>query len=204
MAYTYYVYCHTNKINGMKYIGYTHLDFVHRWGKDGRRYSKHTIFWNDIKKYGWDNFIHEILAYSIRSKKKADEIERQYIKEMNTLYPNGYNIEDGGIHGSTNPQSDRSIYSEKQTRPLKGWHHSEETRIKMSESYDRTKHAKNPAHSKPVMQYTKDGEFVAEYYGASEASRQTGCSVSTICKMCKDTTGRYKSVGGYVWKYKSL
>lgn len=51
----------------------------------------------------------------------------------------------------------------------------------------------------PVIQYTKSGEFVAEYYGQLEAKRITGISNSNIGMCCK---GKYKTAGGYVWKFK--
>lgn len=53
--------------------------------------------------------------------------------------------------------------------------------------------------SKPVVQYTLDNQFVAEYPSAAEAERQTGILRSSICYCLK---GRYKSAGGYIWKYK--
>lgn len=53
--------------------------------------------------------------------------------------------------------------------------------------------------SKPVIQYTKDNKFVAEYISIIEASRQTKIPDSNITSCCKH---RYKSAGGYIWKYK--
>lgn len=194
--YRYCIYCHTNKVTGMKYVGCTRLNPLHRWGKNGTGYDTNNLFGKDIQKYGWDNFTHEILEYGIIGRKNADEAERKYIKLLNAIYPNGYNSEDGGIHGSVNPQET------KEKRPRKGWHHSEETKKKMSEAQKKcNKPSKYPSRSKPIDMLAKDGKFIRTFYGASEASREMGISLSTICKMCKDTKGRYKSVGGYIWKY---
>lgn len=53
--------------------------------------------------------------------------------------------------------------------------------------------------SKPVLQYTLDMVFVAEYPSQQEASRQTGiCNVS-ISSCC---LGKQKSAGGFIWRYK--
>lgn len=53
--------------------------------------------------------------------------------------------------------------------------------------------------SKPVLQYTLDGEFVAEYPSGAEAQRQTGFAKGNISHCCRgDCTYAY----GYVWKYK--
>lgn len=57
--------------------------------------------------------------------------------------------------------------------------------------------------SKPVLQYTKSGEFVKEYPSAAEAHRQTGVYMVNICTCCRGNS-KYKSAGGYVWKYKEV
>ena len=56
----------------------------------------------------------------------------------------------------------------------------------------------NPS-KKPILQFSKYGEFIAEYNSVMEAERQTGCNHGHICKCCK---GKQKSCGGYIWKYK--
>lgn len=63
--------------------------------------------------------------------------------------------------------------------------------------------------SKPVLQYTFNGEFVAEYPSLMEAYRQTGISFANISCCCrgkkrKDKRGYYtpKTAGGFIWKYK--
>ena len=53
--------------------------------------------------------------------------------------------------------------------------------------------------SKPVLQFTKDGVFIAEYQSVSEAYRQTGIAVQHISSCC---LGKLKSAGGFDWKYK--
>lgn len=53
--------------------------------------------------------------------------------------------------------------------------------------------------SKPVLQFTKDGELINEYYSVREASRQTGIFSGSICNCCN---GKSKSAGNYTWKYK--
>lgn len=54
---------------------------------------------------------------------------------------------------------------------------------------------------KAVLQFTKQGELVAEYISASEASRKTGISQGHISSCCLGRKGR-RSIGGYIWKYK--
>ena len=199
----YCIYCHTNKENGMKYVGCTGINPVNRWGLNGCGYDKNTAFGKAISEFGWDSFSHEILEYGILGVDEAYKKECEYIRKLNAVYPNGYNTEDGGIHGSVNPTSIYSVRRER--RPKTGWHHSEETKEKMSSSQKRfreTHTIRNPRIAKPVDMFSKDGDYLRSFSGASEASRETGIAISTICKACKDTTGRNKTAGGYVWKYR--
>lgn len=53
--------------------------------------------------------------------------------------------------------------------------------------------------SKPVIQMALDGSFVAEYYGATKASQETGIRRTTISSVLN---GRGRTAGGYLWQYK--
>ena len=50
----------------------------------------------------------------------------------------------------------------------------------------------------PIIQLTKSGEFINEWPSAHEAEHQLGIPQSNICHCLK---GRYKSAGGFVWRY---
>lgn len=52
---------------------------------------------------------------------------------------------------------------------------------------------------KPVIQYTIDKVLVTEYPSIKEASIKTGICAANICNVLK---GKYKTAGGYMWKYK--
>ena len=75
--------------------------------------------------------------------------------------------------------------------PNFGKHHSEESKKKISESKG----------VNGIIQYSKDGKFIAEYPSIMEAERQTGCNNSHIGSCCK---GKRKSAGGFIWKYKEI
>lgn len=51
--------------------------------------------------------------------------------------------------------------------------------------------------SKKVQQFSLDGKLIAEYNSATDAIEKTG--ITSIHSACR---GRYKSSGGYIWKYK--
>lgn len=56
----------------------------------------------------------------------------------------------------------------------------------------------NVKKSKPIIQYTKNGQFMNEYPSIMEAVRQTGYGLSNICNCCK---GKIKTAYGSIWKY---
>lgn len=95
----YVVYCHTNKINGKRYIGITSRKPEYRW-RNGEGYSHNQHFYASIQKYGWHNFTHEILYFGLK-KEDAWKIEKRLIAEYDTTNEQkGYNIGTGGEHGA--------------------------------------------------------------------------------------------------------
>lgn len=54
---------------------------------------------------------------------------------------------------------------------------------------------------KAVLQFTKDGQFIARYDSGKDASRATGANHSHILECCNGK--RYKTVNGFVWKFES-
>ena len=52
----------------------------------------------------------------------------------------------------------------------------------------------------PILQFSKDGEFIKEWQSAKEAQRQLGIFQSNICDCCK---GKRKTAGGFMWRYKN-
>ena len=52
--------------------------------------------------------------------------------------------------------------------------------------------------SKPVGQYTRDGELVKIWPSTMEVQRQTGFNQGHICKAAN---GKFKQVYGFIWKY---
>lgn len=86
------VYEHVNLFNNKRYIGITSQIPEVRWQR-GSGYRENTIFFRAIKKYGWDNFEHNIL-YEGLSNREALEIESTLIKKYKSLGVS-YNISDG-------------------------------------------------------------------------------------------------------------
>ena len=91
----FYVYILTNNLDGKKYVGLTSQKPEKRWNH-GNGYRQTTHIGRAIKKYGWNNFTHEVL-YENLSSEDAQKIEVELIKKYNTLNPKyGYNMQPGG------------------------------------------------------------------------------------------------------------
>ena len=54
----------------------------------------------------------------------------------------------------------------------------------------------------PVVQFDKNGNFVAKYESASAAERETGVRQSNISKCCLHRPW-FKSAGGYLWEFEN-
>jgi group I intron endonuclease len=108
------IYLIKNKINGKCYIGqalcFTGLNNA-KWGTFGRWKSHlrealktnqdHCVALNNaIRKYGENNF--EVSTLIKCHKDELDEHEIKYVKEYNSIQPNGYNIKAGGYSSKNN------------------------------------------------------------------------------------------------------
>ena len=69
---------------------------------------------------------------------------------------------------------------------------------KYNNSYGTARERMSEKLSKPVLQYTLDGQFVKEYPSAREAERN-GYYQSSVSKCC---LGKQKFHKGFIWKYK--
>lgn len=130
----YCVYMHTNKVNGKRYIGQTCMSTKQRWGVDGCNYKKSTYFYNAIQKYGWDNFLHEVLFDNLTlDEANAKEIELiEFYQTMNDDF--GYNLRSGGSGGEFAERT-KKLMSEIRQGEKNCWYgkkHTEETKRRMS------------------------------------------------------------------------
>ena len=111
----YVVYKHTSP-SGKVYIGITGRENVNLRWCNGLGYSGNRYFIAAIKKYGWNNFNHEILKSGLTFDEACD-FEIKFIAEYKANNPKyGYNISSGGYCGNS------------------GTHHSEESKRKISAS----------------------------------------------------------------------
>ena len=156
-----------------------------RWN-NGNGYKKNSKMWSDIKKSDWNTDWKHSIIRQFEDKQEALKYEAFMIAMLGTVR-NGYNT---STYGGTS------------------YKRTDETKKKISESKIgitfSEEHKKKISQSKGVngiLQFSKNGELIAEYSSITEASRQTGFYQSNICECCK---GKRKSTGGYIWKYKEI
>ena len=173
------VYIHTNKTNGKMYVGQTCQTPELRW-KNGRGYKSSPHFYSAIKKYGWDNFEHEIIASGL-TQQEANNFEELLISKLDTTTPSlGYNIALGGKNAPKSEEAKRKMSEAKNGKPQ-----SEGLRL---------------SNLKQVSQYTKQGEFVKHYSSIKEAAEATG--------ICRAGIGRSANggccAGGFTWVFEEV
>jgi group I intron endonuclease len=104
------IYKITNISNGKIYVGQAVSHILNHkryrpYGHEGRfrchiseafssKKNQSHYLNNAIRKYGVDDFVVELIECCEID--KSDEREIHYIKEFNSLYPNGYNLKNGG------------------------------------------------------------------------------------------------------------
>jgi group I intron endonuclease len=135
------IYLIKNKINNKCYIGQTIRTLEKRWKEHSNSNSNGSVINNAILKYLPENFDVSVLIETDND--KLDDLEVKFIKEYNSLYPNGYNIQTGG-----NLNKKHCNESREKMRLLKlgdknhnfGKPRDDETKKKISESKSGNKH----------------------------------------------------------------
>ena len=160
------VYKHTNKINGKSYIGITKRTIEQRV-HDGYAGSRH--FDNAISKYGWENFETTILEENLTCDEACSK-EKYYIEKYDSIN-NGYNLEEGGIYGTINP----------------------ETRKLMSERMIGNTYSKNQVYSEEAKKHVSEGlrKFYSDPVKSAEARRKL--SEANKGKVVSEETRRKRS-----------
>ena len=136
-----YIYLITDTTNGMKYTGKHHY---HIEGQlDPNYHGSGTIIKNIYKKR--PETLKEEYIKTCYSEEEMNSDEQYYIKLFKTLWPNGYNLTEGG-EGCVASEETRKKISEAlkgMKHPMFGKHHSEESKKKISDA-----HKGKPGHNK--------------------------------------------------------
>lgn len=198
----YCVYMHRNKINNKVYIGQTGTAVKDRW-QNGKGYKGCTLFERAIEKYGWDNFEHIILEDNL-TREEVGISERKFIALYDSTNPEkGYNISTGGESGHVGVKmSDEVRKQMSETR--KGVQFSQEHKDRISNALkgrtisEKQKQQIRENNSVPIVQLSKQGDFIREYGSSEEASRITGIDAGNILTSAH-SLNYSRSAGGFLW-----
>ena len=129
------IYILENKINKKCYVGQTIQDFKDRLlahKSEARLNRRKNLIGNAIRKYGIENF--NITTMTCKEE-HLDWMEVEWIKELNSLAPNGYNLDTGGNKNKHASDETREKISKSKlgNHVNKGIPKSEEHKKKLSE-----------------------------------------------------------------------
>ena len=140
-----YIYLITDTTNGMKYTG------KHHYNKEGEldpNYHGSGVIIKNIYKKRPETLKEEYIKTCYSEEEMCSD-EQYYIKFFDTLWPNGYNLTEGGDGLIPCEETRKKLSSSLkgllsgEKHPMFGKHHSEETRRKIS-----TANKGKPAHNK--------------------------------------------------------
>lgn len=198
----YKVYKHTlpvsvsGKKNDMVYIGITCKKNIKQRWLNGRGYDYNLHFSNTIKKYGWDNLLHEVLFDGL-TKEEAEQKEIELIAFYDSTNPKkGYNLSLGGNSSGKHSETTKQLISQKN----KGKIRDEEFKKRLSEVH------KGKPKSEEFCQNLSDIHSIAVicietkeiYKSATFAGKELGIDNSTISKCCR---GDNNEAGGFHWMF---
>lgn len=205
------IYRLTNKVNGKMYHGQTTIENINdRWTKYKNLNCKgQPKIYRALKKYGWDNFIAEVIDTTPQNQPQLDELEIFYIAKFDSMN-NGYNCDPGGRGGKKSEETKNRLsknlsgqgnpmFGRKQSDETKrkialtkiGKKSSEETKLKMSEAHmgkklsDETK--RKISESKSGSKHHNFNKHISNEIRQKMSTSHTGkiMSEETRNKMCK-------------------
>lgn len=198
----YTVYKHTCP-NGKVYIGQTKQPIKKRWG-GGSNYKHNIHFYRAIKKYGWDNIVHEILDENLDFK-EANEKEVYYIKLLNSYDCNfGYNITLGGDGTKGKKLTDdrkKAIGDFFRGKKLSDDHRKKMSIARTDNNKIKGRTGSKCKLSKKIKQIDKDTlEVLKIWDSVRDVQRDLGLCSGSISKICNKKVKCY-TCGGYRWEY---
>jgi group I intron endonuclease len=215
------IYEFVNNINGKNYIGQS-VDYKKRIRDHKFNYNKgikNTLFYNALKKYGWENFSINIIEDC--SDELLNEKEIYWIKEKKSLFPTGYNILEGGNQARHTDISKQKLsegrkgmkFSESHIENLRkshlGYVMPEEQKKKISESNKgkivseemKIKLKYSQPHRREVGRFDIGGNLLVKYESIMDASIDLNCSPGNISECCNGKRKMNRVLKGDILKF---
>ncbi|MEH2148596.1 GIY-YIG nuclease family protein [Nostoc sp.] len=192
------IYLITNLIDGKQYVGLTTTSLDERWGRHLEQVLRKnaSLLHKAIASFGKGNFTIEAID-SASSPKELRAKEREWIKKLNTLTPNGYNVTNGGeIGGSpgkpTRLPGDPILYSSVKAA-AEALAEREGINVEAAEKRIYTGRINvNKPHGLSKTRIYKRWDFLV--HGATNPKSRDYAG-STICERWKDFTNFYEDMG---------
>lgn len=226
----YFIYAITNDVNDKVYVGASKdpkLRFYqHRRDSKLLTEGEQNIFHLSMHEIGVEHFSLQILE-TVKGQQSRDSEEKRYIKLLNSIWPNGYNLQSGGRNGTIQRFTDPSSHYTNVCEALKKSEVSNSISEGQRESWNfirkqkwsttlhdlwrdnnyRKKHHCTPLQpilqldplSHKVIQEFSDCYEVKEYLLSNKLSKssEVGVAIQKICSK-HDLDKHY----GYCWKFK--
>jgi group I intron endonuclease len=185
------IYKITNLINGMSYVGQS-VDISKRWNahKHEGRQNHNAYLHRAIHKHGIENFLFEVVEEC--NLDNLDVLEKKYIALLDSVAPNGYNMDLGGcIRKEMGPETreKRRLASAGSRNSNFGKHKSEAFKIMIA-----------AARSKPINQYSINGKYIKTFANArSVPEYPKGYKNISLC-----LNGKTKYAYGFQWRFADI
>ena len=219
---TVYIHIVPKELSGYEwdkyYVGITQQNVKRRWGNNGCGY-KNIHFSNAIKKYGFDNMLHEIIANNL-THDEANKFEKILIQKLHSNESKfGYNISSGGDGGNKKDLKAVKQYDKKGNFIGVYQSAAEASRNIGCDRTNITHACKNHKlacgymwcydDEEIIFPYQRKGQkYVVQkdlsknvlfiYNSIVEASKETGISRDNIHKCIK---GKNSRAGNFIWQY---
>ena len=196
--------------NGKSYIGITsQYPYWRRW-RAGSGYLSQPKMYNAIKKYGWENIHHEVLAKEL-SLSEANRVEQEMVVKFDSV-KNGYNISSGGggTYGipcseETKAKIGRANRGKPSTDPMRlarytkthgAWNKGKRL---TGEHYRKIAEERKRRCNKRIACYDPvTHNLVKIYVSCVDAANDVGVSKNNISRCAH---GGRKTSAGYEWRY---
>lgn len=209
----FYIYKITSP-SGKVYIGQT-TSPKRRFKCYKNLHCKGQLFlYNSFVKHGIVNHKFEILE-SYDNNINIDVLNDRevfYIKHYKNEGCDLLNLDEGGRNSRKSEETKKKLSEIRigkykgELNPMYGKSHTEEAKLKVSIANKGKKLTKENKEklikviSKPVIQYSENGEFIREWSSATEVTKELGFNSRVINSQAR---GVRKKAYGFIWKYKN-
>ena len=92
--------------------------------------------------------------------------------------------------------------NERHSKAMKGYKHTKEARNKMSKAQKGKRKGKDNPNSKPILMFTKNGDFIKRFDSVGDANEYLGKDRhNDNISLCARPRSKNKTAWGYKWKY---